>query len=61
MGNESDRPYPAKGRLCRYVVTATALPKRSGNVTVMGRRSTDEAVVVVKRDTDDNAGDRVRG
>lgn len=61
MGNERSRSYPVKGRLCRYVVTATALPKRSGNVTVTGRGSADEAVVVVKRDAEDHAGDRMRG
>jgi hypothetical protein len=50
-----------KGRLCRVVVTATTIPKRNRNATVMGRGPTDEAVVVVKRDAVDHAGDRVRG
>ena len=46
-----------KGRLCRAVVTATAVPKRSRDVTVMGRGSADEAVVVVKRVASDDSGD----
>ena len=50
-----------KGRLCRVVVTSTAIPKRSGNATVMGRGSTDETVVVIKRVADDDPGDRIRG
>ncbi len=61
MGNESGRSYPEKGRLCRGVVTATAYPKRSRDVTVMGRGSADEVVVVVKRAADDEPGDRIRG
>jgi hypothetical protein len=36
-------------------VTATAPPKRSRNVTVMGRGSADEAVVVVKLKADEDA------
>ena len=50
-----------KGRLRRSVVTATASPKRSRDVTVTGRGSADEAVVVVKRAADDDTGDRIRG
>ena len=50
-----------KGRLCRNIVTATMLPKRNKDVTVMGRGSADEAVVVVKRVADDDPGDRTRG
>ena len=61
MGNESGRSYPVKGRLCRGVVTSTAHPKRSRDVTVMGRGSADEVVVVVKRAADDEPGDRFRG
>ncbi|MCP3677165.1 MAG: hypothetical protein GY721_06130 [Deltaproteobacteria bacterium] len=37
-----------KDRLCWVVVTSTTIPKRSSNVTVMGRRFADEVVVVVK-------------
>jgi len=44
-----------KGRLCRSVVTATASPKRSRDVTVTGRGSADEAVVVVKLRADEDA------
>ena len=44
-----------KGRLCWSVVTATVSPKRSSNVTVMGRGSADEAVVVVKLKADEDA------
>lgn len=43
------------GRLCWSVVTATASPKRSKNVTVIGRGSADEAVVVVKLKADEDA------
>ena len=61
MGKESDRSYPVKGRLCRDVVISTAIPKRNRDVTVMGRGSSDEAIVVVKRDAEDETGDRIRG
>ena len=44
-----------KGLLCRSVVTATASPKRSRDVTVMGRGSADEAVVVVKLEANEDA------
>ena len=44
-----------KGRLCWDVVTATAIPKRSRDVTVKGRGSADEAVVVVKLEADEDA------
>ncbi len=43
------------GHLCWSVVTATAPPKRSRNVTVMGRGSADEAVVVVKLKANEGA------
>ena len=38
-----------KGCSCRSVVTSTASPKRSRDVTVTGGGSADEAVVVVKQ------------
>ncbi len=50
-----------KGRLRWSIVTATVSPKWSRDVTVMGRGSADEAVVVVKRVADDETGDRIRG
>lgn len=50
-----------KGRLRWSIVTATVSPKRSRDVTVMGRGSADEAVVVIKRIADDDPGDRNRG
>ena len=46
-----------KSRPTRDVVTTTADPKRSRDVTVRDGGLADEAVVVVKPDAEDGSGD----